>query len=359
MTVLSVAAALPGPPSCPITLLDALMREEGVSDIMINRYNRIFIEKNGQLREADFVFDNAEAVETLAMALLERCGKEKSAAEHPVVESVMPDGSRLSMVLSPVALDGPSISIRRFAQAGLTLDNMTERQFITPRLGAFLKVVAASRVNLIVSGSTSSGKTTMLNTLGAHIPENERIVTIEDTPEINIVHRNVVRMETHEAGHGGVVPISSRDVIKASLRMRPDRIIMGEVRGGEAFDLLQAMNTGHDGSMATMHANNPRDAISRLENMTTMAATSLPQRAVRQQIASAVDLIIQMKRVNGMRRISHITEFVGMEGEIITSQDIVTGAVNPQTGEYDFTWTTGGSRNPKLQAALQQSLSVK
>jgi pilus assembly protein CpaF len=244
---------------------------------------------------------------------------------HPLVDARLPDGSRVNIIISPLALDGPMVTIRKFSEKTITLDTMVTTDSISPAMATVLKVAARCRLNILVSGGTGSGKTTLLNALSQMIDGAERTVTIEDAAELQLQQPHVGRLETRPANLEGDGEVTIRDLLKNVLRMRPDRIIIGECRGDEAFDMLQAMNTGHDGSMSTIHANSPRDALSRLENMIGMAAPNLPSRAIRFQIASAVQLICQVNRMrDGQRRITHITEIAGMEGDVITAHDLFT-----------------------------------
>jgi pilus assembly protein CpaF len=243
----------------------------------------------------------------------------------PLVDARLMDGSRVNIIIPPLAIDGPSISIRKFSKKGITLDVMQRQNNISQAMATVLKIAARSRLNILISGGTGSGKTTLLNALSQLIDPGERIVTIEDAAELQLQQPHVVRLETRPANLEGSGEITMRDLVKNTLRMRPDRIILGEVRGAEAVDMLQAMNTGHDGSLGTLHANRPREAMTRLENMIGLAGINLPAKAVRTQIASAVDMIVQISRMrDGMRRVTHIEEIVGMEGEIITTQNLFT-----------------------------------
>jgi pilus assembly protein CpaF len=244
---------------------------------------------------------------------------------HPLVDARLLDGSRVNIIIPPLAIDGPSISIRKFAKKGITLDLMQRQQNISAPMATVLKIASRSALNILISGGTGSGKTTLLNAMSQSIDTGERIVTIEDAAELQLQQPHIVRLETRPANLEGQGEISMRDLVKNALRMRPDRIILGEVRGSEAMDMLQAMNTGHDGSLGTIHANRPREALTRLENMVGMAGINLPAKAVRTQIASALDMIVQISRMrDGMRRITHIEEVVGMEGDIITTQTLFT-----------------------------------
>jgi pilus assembly protein CpaF len=243
----------------------------------------------------------------------------------PIADARLPDGSRVNVIAPPLAIDGCSISIRKFSKKSITLDVMVRQRNMSEDLGKVLKIASACRLNVVISGGTGSGKTTMLNAMSQLIDPAERVVTIEDAAELQLQQPHVVRLETRPPNLEGTGEITMRDLVKNALRMRPDRIICGEVRGAEALDMLQAMNTGHDGSMCTLHANNPREALTRMENMIGMAAVNLPSKAVRTQIVGAVNLIVQVQRMrDGVRRVTHVTEVIGMEGEVITTQDLFT-----------------------------------
>lgn len=331
----------------------ALINDDLVNEVMINRHDRVFVEKNGRMQDAGIAFASTQAVDAAADAILAMCGRDKDDPSL-ISEAIMPDGSRLSVIRQPIAVESTIISIRKFSKNLITLDGMVQQNIISAPLAAFLKAAVRERCNILVAGTTSAGKTTLLNALSVYISESERIVTIEDTPELKIQHRNVVRLE---ASTGYAAPrdadVTMRHLLKSSLRLRPDRIIIGEVRGAEAFDLLQAINTGHAGSMATLHANGPRDAFSRLEHMINMANMNLPLKGVREQIALAVDLVIQMERdADGKRFISHVTELVGLEGDRFISQDLF------QTeGRHGSPHTPSNvtSRNHKIQRVIQQT----
>jgi pilus assembly protein CpaF len=240
-----------------------------------------------------------------------------------LVDARLPDGSRVNIIVPPLAIDGPSISIRKFAKKGITLDVMVRQENVSAQMSTVLKIASRSRLNILISGGTGSGKTTLLNAMSQMIDTAERIVTIEDAAELQLQQPHVVRLETRPANLEGKGEITMRDLVKNSLRMRPDRIILGEIRSSEALDMLQAMNTGHDGSLSTVHANRPREALTRLENMIGMAGVNLPSRAVRTQIAAAIDMIVQISRMrDGIRRVTNITEVVGMEGDVITTQEL-------------------------------------
>ena len=302
--------------------LEPLLADEMVTDIMVNGPKQVYIERRGKLELSDVTFQNDEHVLNIARRIVSQIGRRVDETT-PLVDARLMDGSRVNIIIPPLAIDGPSISIRKFAKKGITLDLMSRQNNLSPAMATVLKIAARSRLNILISGGTGSGKTTLLNAMSQLIDPGERIVTIEDAAELQLQQPHVVRLETRPSNLEGSGEITMRDLVKNTLRMRPDRIILGEVRGGEAVDMLQAMNTGHDGSLGTLHANRPREALTRLENMIGLAGINLPAKAVRTQIASAVDMIVQVSRMrDGMRRITHIEEIVGMEGEIITTQNL-------------------------------------
>ncbi|HVJ52018.1 MAG TPA: CpaF family protein [Aliidongia sp.] len=304
--------------------LEPLLRDETVTDIMVNGPYQTFVERRGKLELTDIKFRDNSHVLNIASRIVTRIGRRVDETS-PLCDARLEDGSRVNIIIPPLAIDGPSISIRKFSKKGITLDLMAEQGNISPAMATLLKIAARCRLNILISGGTGSGKTTMLNALSRMIDSAERTVTIEDAAELQLQQPHVVRLETRPSNLEGNGEITMRDLLKNTLRMRPDRIILGEIRGAEALDVLQAMNTGHDGSMSTIHANRPREALTRLENMIGMAGTNLPSRAVRTQIAAAVHLIIQINRMrDGVRRVTHVMEIVGMEGDIITSQDLFT-----------------------------------
>lgn len=302
--------------------IQPLLDDPEISEVMVNGAKQVYIERNGELLETGITFQNDEQVYRLINRIVNPLGRRVD-IDNPTVDARLPDGSRVNVVVPPVAIDGPSITIRKFLKTRLTMDQFIELGSITPNMVEFLNACIVARLNILISGNTSSGKTTLLNILTGYIPGNERVITIEDAGELKLNQKYVVRLETKNPNPDGSGAVTPRDLVKNSLRMRPDRIIVGEVRGGEALDMLQAMNTGHDGSLTTLHANSPRDAIARLETMVMMAGLELPMFAIRRQIASSINLIVHMARLqDGSRRITNITEIVGMEGEIVTTQDI-------------------------------------
>ncbi len=302
--------------------LEPLLAEETVTDIMVNGPFQVYIERKGKLELTDVKFRDNQHVLNICSRIVSQVGRRVDESQ-PLCDARLLDGSRVNIIIPPLAIDGPSISIRKFSKKGITLDIMARQRNVSENMAKVLKIASRARLNILISGGTGSGKTTLLNAMSQLIDVGERIVTIEDAAELQLQQPHVVRLETRPPNLEGVGEINMRDLVKNSLRMRPDRIILGEVRGAEAMDMLQAMNTGHDGSLGTIHANRPREALTRLENMIGMAAISLPAKAVRTQISSAIDMIVQVSRMrDGMRRITHIMEVVGMEGDVITTQDL-------------------------------------
>jgi pilus assembly protein CpaF len=302
--------------------LEPLLAEETVTDIMVNGPYQVYIERKGKLELTDVKFRDNQHVLNICSRIVSQVGRRVDESQ-PLCDARLLDGSRVNIIIPPLAIDGPSISIRKFSKKGITLDIMAKQRNVSENMAKVLKIAARSRLNIIISGGTGSGKTTLLNAMSQLIDVGERIVTIEDAAELQLQQPHVVRLETRPPNLEGVGEINMRDLVKNTLRMRPDRIILGEVRGAEAMDMLQAMNTGHDGSLGTIHANRPREALTRLENMIGMASVNLPAKAVRTQISSAIDMIVQVSRMrDGMRRITHIMEVVGMEGDVITTQDL-------------------------------------
>jgi len=302
--------------------LSPMIRAPEITEIMVNGPDRVFVESKGVLYETGVRFFNERHLIQIIQRIVEPLGRHVDDAS-PMVDARLPDGSRVNAIIPPLALDGASITIRKFSEKKLTTDDLIKFGSMTPDMALFLEEAVKSRQNILVSGGTGSGKTTLLNILSQFIPEGERIVTVEDSAELKLSHRNIVRLEARPANIEGKGRISIRDLVINCLRMRPDRIIVGECRGAEALDMLQAMNTGHDGSLTTAHANNPRDALSRLENMVMMAGYDLPSSAIREQMSSAIDLIVQQSRMgDGSRKIVKIVEVTGREGDVIQMQDI-------------------------------------
>jgi len=293
-----------------------------VSEVMVNGATRIYVEREGKIEKTRARFSNDEHVLEIIQRIVAPLGR-RIDSEHPAVDARLPDGSRVNAIIPPVAIDGPSITIRKFKRDKLGVDELVQLGSFSATMAKFLQACVVSRLNIIISGGTGSGKTTLLNMLSGFIPEDERIVTIEDAAELQLRQEHIVRLETKAPDENGGGGMSVRELVRNALRMRPDRIVVGEVRGGEALDMLQAMNTGHDGSLTTIHANTPRDTISRLETLVLMSGLDLPVRVVREQIASAIDLIVQQTRMSdGTRKVTQITEMQGMEGDMIVLSDL-------------------------------------
>jgi pilus assembly protein CpaF len=302
--------------------LEALLKDPSISDILVNGYSRVYVEREGKLEETDITFSDDRHLHQIIERIVSSVGR-RIDESSPMVDARLLDGSRVNAVIPPLALDGPALSIRRFRTDRLGAQDLVTRDSLTQPMLDFLRAAVACRLNIVVSGGTGAGKTTLLNILSGFISDRERIVTIEDAAELLLRQRHVVRLETRPANIEGKGAVRARDLVVNALRMRPDRIVVGEVRSAEALDMLQAMNTGHDGSLTTIHANSARDALYRLDTMVAMANLNIPERAVRQQIASAVDLIIQITRLSdGTRKVTAITEITGMEGDMITMQDL-------------------------------------
>jgi pilus assembly protein CpaF len=302
--------------------LEALLKDPSVSDILVNRFNHVYVERDGRIEECAAVFRDDKHLLQIIERIVSSVGR-RIDESSPMVDARLQDGSRVNAIIPPLALDGPALSIRRFRTDRLDGSDLVDRESLTKPMLDFLIAAVACRLNIIVCGGTGAGKTTLLNVLSGFISEGERVITIEDAAELMLRQRHVVRLETRPPNIEGKGAVKQRDLVINALRMRPDRIVIGEVRGAEALDMLQAMNTGHDGSLTTVHANSPRDALYRLDTMVAMASLQLPERAVRQQIASAVDLIVQISRLSdGTRRVTAITEITGMENDVITLQDI-------------------------------------
>ena len=302
--------------------IQPLLDDPDVSEVMVNGPQKVYIEKKGKLIKSAVAFENNAEVLRVIDKIILPLGRHID-ADSPTVDARLPDGSRVNAVIPPVALDGPSITIRKFKKDKLGMKQLVEFGSITEGMSEFLRACVVARLNIVVSGGTGSGKTTLLNVLSSLIPENERIVTIEDAAELQLQQDHVVRLETKAPNIEGKGQVTIRDLVRNSLRMRPDRIIVGECRGGETLDMLQAMNTGHDGSLTTLHANTPRDALSRTETMVLMAGMDLPVKVIRQQISAAIDLIVQQTRLkDGSRKVTAITEVAGMEGDTIVLTDV-------------------------------------
>jgi pilus assembly protein CpaF len=304
--------------------LEPLLQDDTVTDILVNGPSDVYVERQGKLEKTQAWFRDAQHVVDIAQRIATAVGR-RIDESSPMVDARLADGSRVNIVLPPLVLNGGTISIRKFPKQNITLETMVRQGNISAEMAQFLDIAARCRVNILISGGTGSGKTTLWNAVSRHIDSDERIVTIEDALELRLQQPHVVQMETRPPNIEGVGRVPQRELVRNALRMRPDRIIVGEVRGNEAFDMLQAMNTGHDGSMSTIHANTPRDALFRLENMVLMASANLPLRTLRAQIASAINIVLQIERMrDGIRRVERICEISGMEGEIVSTRDIFT-----------------------------------
>jgi pilus assembly protein CpaF len=302
--------------------LEPLLADPTISDILVNTHRQVFVERRGRLELTDVTFVDQAHLMKIIDKIVSGVGR-RIDESSPMVDARLPDGSRVNVIIPPLAIDGPVMSIRRFAVQPLQMKDLLGLKTMTEPMARTLHAISAAKLSVVISGGTGSGKTTMLNILSGAIPKDERIVTIEDAAELQLQQPHVVRLETRPPNLEGTGEVNQRALVRNALRMRPDRIILGEVRGPEAFDMLQAMNTGHEGSMATIHANTPRDAIARLENMVSMASMTLPMKALRQQIVSAITVVIQVSRlVDGRRKVMSINEITGMEGEIVTMQEI-------------------------------------
>ena len=322
--------------------LRPLLLDESINDIMVNGPSNVYVERNGKLERVAMRFRDNDHIASVAQKIAARVGRRVDESS-PMVDCRLPDGSRVNIIFPPLAIHSPCISIRKFPSRRYDMAGMIENGTMTAGMGRLLEIASRSRLNVLVSGGTGSGKTTLLNAMSQFIDHSERVVTIEDAAELQLQQPHVISLETRPPSLEGTGQVTQRDLVWNALRMRPDRIIVGEVRGAEAFDMLQAMNTGHDGSMSTVHANTPRDALFRLENMVLMAAANLPLRALRAQIASAINLIVQIERMrDGIRRVERICEISGMEGEIVSTRDI-------------FTFTYRGERDGRIDGVFEPS----
>ncbi|MGH7774016.1 MAG: CpaF family protein [Candidatus Binatia bacterium] len=302
--------------------IEYLMKDPEITDVLVNTHSLVYVERHGKLEKTDVRFRDDSHLMQIIERIVSRVGR-RIDESSPMVDARLPDGSRVNAIIPPLALDGPILSIRRFGAEPLTMKDLIQLSSIPEQVAEVLRACVKSRLNLLISGGTGAGKTTLLNCLSNYIPVQERIVTIEDSAELKLQQEHVVRLETRPPNIEGSGTVTQRDLVRNALRMRPDRIIVGEVRGGEALDMMQAMNTGHDGSISTIHANSARDALSRLETMMLMAGVNLPERAMREQISSALDVIVQLSRMSdGGRKLMEISEVVGMEGNIVTTQMI-------------------------------------
>ncbi|MFH1429082.1 MAG: CpaF family protein [Candidatus Margulisiibacteriota bacterium] len=335
--------------------IETLIRDDSISEIMVNGPDQVYVEQKGKLTLTPIVFNNSHHVRRIIDKIVSMVGRRIDEG-MPMVDARLKDGSRVNAIIPPVALTGPTLTIRKFSDIPFTYKDLIRFGSMNEQMCGFLKACVESRLNIIISGGTGSGKTTALNVMSSFIPDDERIITIEDSAELQLLQDHVITLESRSANIEGTGEISIRDLVRNSLRMRPERIVVGEVRGGEALDMLQAMNTGHDGSMTTGHANTPRDMIARMETMVMMAGMDLPIKAIRQQIAAAFDLIIQQSRLSdGSRRITNITEVVGMEGDTVTLQDIFIfdqQGIDPVTGKVIGDFRPTGIR-PKFAKKMQ------
>ena len=300
--------------------LESLMKDPTIADILVNSHRQVYVERHGKLEKTDIYFRDDTHLMQILERIVSRVGRRIDEAS-PMVDARLPDGSRVNAIIPPLALDGPMLSIRRFGTDPLTMKDLIQLHAVTQQIVEVLAACVKARLNILVSGGTGAGKTTLLNCLSNYIPEHERIITIEDSAELKLQQEHVVRLETRPPNIEGKGTVTQRDLVRNALRMRPDRIVLGEVRGGEALDMMQAMNTGHDGSISTIHANSARDALSRLEIMMLMSGITLPERALREQIASALDIILHLSRLSdGNRKLVEFSEVTGMEGNVITTQ---------------------------------------
>jgi len=304
--------------------LEPLLADQTVNDILVNGYKQVFVERSGRLELTPVRFKDNAHLKKIIEKIVSRIGR-RIDESSPMVDARLADGSRVNAIIPPLAIDGPSLSIRKFSRDPLQLHHLIDKQSLTPEIGDLLKAIVQARLNVLISGGTGSGKTTLLNVLSGFIPDNERIVTIEDAAELQLRQEHVVRLETRPANIEGKGEVAQRELVKNALRMRPDRIILGEVRGAESLDMLQAMNTGHDGSLTTVHANSCRDALTRIETLVSMAGFNLAAKAMRHYVSSALDVIVQIARMSdGTRKLISLQEVVGMEGDLITLQELFT-----------------------------------
>ncbi|MET7276861.1 CpaF family protein [Kribbella sp. NPDC005582] len=335
--------------------LEPYLRDAGVSEIMVNGHDQIYVERNGRLQPVEAAFTDENHLRRTIDKIVSRVGRRVDDAS-PMVDARLPDGSRVNAVVPPIALDGSLLTIRKFAADPFTVDDLVSFGTLTPAVADLLQACVRGRLNILIGGGTGSGKTTTLNVLSSFLPDDERIVTIEDAAELQLRQEHVLRLESRPSNVERRGEIAIRDLVRNALRMRPDRIIIGEVRDGAALDMLQAMNTGHDGSITTVHSNAPRDSLSRLETMVLMAGVDLPQRAIREQMSSAIDLIVHQSRLrDGTRRITHITEVTGMEGEVITLQDLFL--FDFRAGVDERGWFRGALRPTGLRPGFLDRLA--
>ena len=335
--------------------IQPLLDDQGNSEVMVMGPKQVYVERQGKLLETDIVFDDDDHVMRVINRILSPLGLQVD-WENPTADGRLPDGSRVNVVIPPVSIDGPCITIRKFLDTGFSIPELIEFKSLTGHIAEFLEACVRTRLNILISGNTSSGKTTLLNVLSGFIPDDERIVTIEDAAELNLGQKYLVRLETRPGTAEGRGAVTTRQLVRNSLRMRPDRIIVGEVRGEETIDMLQAMNTGHDGSLCTLHSNSPRDAIARLETMVLMSGLDMPVVAIRKQISSAIDLIVHMARLeDGSRKVTRITEVTRMEGDVVTLSDLF---LFQQTGKDQNGNILGEIRSTGLRPAFNPRLEM-
>ena len=322
--------------------IEPLLQDEGVSDILINGTSSTYVERRGRLEPVDIRFRDAQHLVHIAQRIAGRIGR-RIDESSPMVDARLPDGSRVNIIIPPLALDGAVISIRRFVMQGSSLEDMAERQVLSPAMAELFRIGVRARLNILISGGTGAGKTTFMNALSREIPDGERLITIEDAAELQLQQPHVVRLETRTMSAEGTGLVTMRDLLMNTLRMRPDRIIVGEVRGAEANEMLQAMNTGHPGSMCTLHANNPRDALIRLENMLMAGSGDIPLPALRRQIAGSIDLVVQLARLrSGHRCVTSITNVVGIENDIVTTEEMWRRRPTPVDAAHEHVFETSG-----------------
>jgi pilus assembly protein CpaF len=339
--------------------IEPYLRDDTVTEVMVNGYDRIYIERDGLIEKTDGAFLDEDHLYRIIDKIVSQVGRRVDEAS-PMVDARLPDGSRVNAIIPPLSLDGPTLTIRKFSRDPYTVADLISFGTLTPKSVQFLEACVHGKLNVLISGGTGTGKTTTLNALSAFVPTAERVVTIEDAAELQLQQPHVVRLESRPANIEGEGEIKIRELVRNALRMRPDRIIVGEVRGAETLDMLQAMNTGHEGSLTTIHANSPRDALNRLETLVLMSGLDLPLQAIREQVSSALDLIVHLVRlVDGTRRVSHIVEVLRMESEVITLQDIFRAyPVDERTAEYDPHALLQPLRNTGLQPHFQAKLAA-
>jgi pilus assembly protein CpaF len=322
--------------------IDQLLRDETITEVMVNGPDHVYVERSGKLVQTEIKFADETHLRRIIDKIVSQVGRRVDEA-NPMVDARLPDGSRVNCVVHPLSIGGPFMTIRKFSKDPYTVEDLINFGSFTPQVAHFINQCVKGRLNIVVSGGTGTGKTTLLNVLSSFIPSDERIVTVEDAKELQLHQEHVLPMEARPPNIEGKGEVKIRDLVRNSLRMRPDRIVVGEIRGGEALDMLQAMNTGHDGSITTVHSNSPRDTISRIETLTLMAGMDLPVRVIREQMASALDMIVQLTRLrDGTRRITHVTEVMGMEGDVVVLQDI-----------YTFDFSAGIDEDGRFRGGLQ------